>query len=58
MMTTRKKLKMLQDAYEETRNDSSASAYVRDASMRSLQGLIDQLQEEIARYEAHQTVRQ
>lgn len=56
LANTREKLRMLEESYEETREDTSEDAYVREASMRSLKRLINQLKEEIARYEAHQAV--
>ena len=54
LVNTREKLKMLEEAFEETRVDESENASVRETSMRSLRRLINQLKEEIARYEAHQ----
>jgi flagellar biosynthesis chaperone FliJ len=54
LANTREKLKMLEEAYEEARNDGSENACVREASMRSLKRLVNQLKEEIARYEARQ----
>ena len=48
---------MLEEAYEETRADSSEDSHVRKLSMRSLKRLINHLKEEIARYEAYQPLR-
>jgi hypothetical protein len=53
LANTRSKLLLLEDEYEATRNDSSEDAFVRDVTMRSLKRLMNQLQEEISRYEAH-----
>jgi len=54
---TREKLKRLEQAYEDARNDTSQNVAVREASTRSLKRLINQFKEEIARYEAHHVVR-
>ena len=56
LANTREKLRMLEESYDETRKDTSEEAYVREASLRSLKRLINQLKEEIARYEAHHAV--
>lgn len=57
LANTREKLRMLEEEYEATRNDSAEEAAIRGAAMRSLKRLINQLNEEIARYEARQAVR-
>ena len=57
LANTREKLRMLEEAYEETRADSSEDSHVRELSKRSLRRLINQLKEEIARYEAHQPLK-
>jgi hypothetical protein len=54
---TREKLKRLEEAYEESRMDASENDHIRELSVRSLKRLINQFKEEIARYEARQTVR-
>ncbi len=51
--TTRGKLKMLEDRFDESRRDATGDAHVRELSQRSLKRLINQLTEEIVRYEAH-----
>ena len=51
------KLRLLEEEYEATRNDASEDAYLREVTMHSLKRLINQLKEEIARYEAHRAVR-
>ena len=50
---TRKKLQMLEEQYEAARQESDRDEYVRDLELQSLKGLINQLKEEIARFEAH-----
>ncbi len=52
LANTREKLRLLEETYEDTRNDMSEDARVRELSMHSLKRLINQLKEEIARYEA------
>jgi hypothetical protein len=46
------KLESLKEAYEETRTDESLNERVREVSLRSLKRLINQLTEEISRYNA------
>jgi flagellar biosynthesis chaperone FliJ len=53
LVNTREKLRMLEEAYEVAKSDATEGAHVRELSMRSLKRLINQLKEEIARYEAH-----
>ena len=50
---TRKKLQELEQLYAKTEADSSQSAYSRDLTLRSLRRTVNQLKEEIARFEAH-----
>ena len=57
LANTRTKLARLEARYEELRNDTSEDDHVRELTMRSLKGTINQFKEEIARYEAHQPVR-
>ena len=54
LANTRRKLARLEARYEELRNDTSEDDHVRELTMRSLKGTINQFKEEIARYEAHQ----
>jgi septation ring formation regulator EzrA len=49
---TRAKLLRLEKRYEELRNDTSEDEHVRELTLRSLKGSINQFQEEIARYNA------
>jgi hypothetical protein len=51
--TTRDKLKLLEERYDESRRDTTGDAHIRELSQRSLKRLINQLQEEIVRYEVH-----
>ncbi len=54
---TRAKLRMLEDQYESTLHRPTENPLVRQLTLRSLGRLINQLKEEIARYEAHQPAR-
>jgi len=54
---TRFKLARLEARYEILRNETGGDAHVRELTMSSLKRLINQLKEEIARYEAHQPAR-
>jgi hypothetical protein len=51
---TRQKLRELEAAFEAALHRPVENAAVRDATLTSLRRLINQLKEEIARYEAHQ----
>jgi septation ring formation regulator EzrA len=55
LANTRAKLLRLESRYEELRNDTSEDEHVRELTMRSLKGTINQFKEEIARYEAGAT---
>ncbi|MCH7924593.1 MAG: hypothetical protein IIC51_03570 [Planctomycetes bacterium] len=57
LANTRRKLRLLEEAYQETRNDPDEDEHIRDVTMESLRRLINQFKEEIARYEAHQPTR-
>jgi flagellar biosynthesis chaperone FliJ len=52
---TRKKLRMLEEQYEAARQETGRDEYVRDVELQSLKGLINQLKEEIARFECRTT---
>jgi flagellar biosynthesis chaperone FliJ len=58
LQNTREKLKRLEELYDETSRDASEDEFIREATLRSLKRFINQLKEEIARFEAHHTVRQ
>ena len=49
---TRDKLRLLEDRYEANRRGNGNDEHVTELSMRSLKRLINQLKEEIARFEA------
>jgi len=50
------KLRLLEESYEELRNESGDDEELREASMESLMRLINQFKEEIARYEVSHAV--
>jgi hypothetical protein len=49
---TREKLRSLEERYETNQREDSGDEHVRELSMRSLKRLINQLKEEIARFES------
>ena len=49
---TRKKLRFLEERYEANEREEGGDQHVREISMRSLKGLMNQLKEEIARFES------
>ena len=55
---TRGKLRELEDRYEARRGRNAVNPHVHELTLQSLKRLINQLKEEIARYEAHQPSRQ
>jgi ribosomal protein L29 len=57
LANTREKLRRLEEEYEHLRIAASDDQPTRRISMRSLKRTINQLKEEIARYEAHQPTR-
>jgi flagellar biosynthesis chaperone FliJ len=57
LVNTRDKLRLLEESYEELRNETGGDEELREASMESLKRFINQLKEEIARYEARQPAR-
>jgi len=48
---------MLETLYDEAVADTEGDEQVRDAELQSLKRFMNQLKEEIARYEAHQPAR-
>jgi len=50
---TRQKLQWLEEHYEQKREQPAEDDHVRQLTLRSLKKLINQLKEEIARFEAH-----
>jgi len=55
LANTRGKLEMLEEMYRDPSRDRSEDAHVRELSKQSIKRLINQLKEEIMRYEVHQT---
>jgi len=55
--TTRKKLRLLQERYEANKREQGGDEHVRELSMRSLKRLMNQLEEEIARFQSRTSVR-
>jgi len=52
----REKLRLLEERYEANQREQGADEHVRELTMRSLKRLINQLKEEIARFESRRTV--
>ena len=50
---TRSKLKMLEERFEASRLEPAENTHVHELSLRSLKRMINQLKEEIARFESH-----
>jgi hypothetical protein len=57
VQNTREKLQTLEERFEAVRRDSAGDPHVQELTLRSLKRLINQLKEEIARFEAHARVR-
>jgi hypothetical protein len=53
LSVTREKLAELKEQYEATSKETGGNQSARELTLRSLKKLINQLTEEIARYEAH-----
>jgi DNA-binding transcriptional regulator YbjK len=49
---TRQKLRLLEERYEASKQEQPGDEHVRELSRRSLKQLINQLKEEIARFES------
>ena len=56
LANTREKLRLLEESYEEVRQETGDDEELREAELESLKRFINQLKEEIARYEAHQII--
>lgn len=52
LQATRTKLKLLEEQFETSRLKPVENAHVRELSLRSLRRMINQLKEEIARFES------
>ena len=50
--STRAKLRLLEERYEASKSEQDSNEYVLELSRHSIKRLINQLKEEIARYEA------
>lgn len=57
LANTQQKLREVEHLYEQLSCDTGEAEQVRELSMRSLKRLINQLKEEIARYETRQPTR-
>lgn len=57
LANTRRKLRLLEESIEEARSDPEEDEHLREVTVESLKRMINQLREEIARYEAHQPAR-
>jgi len=53
---TREKLRLLEEQYEATRQEEHVTPHVRRLSTQSLKRLINQLKEEIARFESRHSL--
>ena len=54
---TREKLRLLEERYEANKREQGGDEHVRELSMRSLKRLINQLKEEIARFQSRSSVK-
>jgi hypothetical protein len=57
LVSTREKLRLLQEHYQSRLREDAEDTLVRELSLRSLKKMINQLTEEIVRYEAHASKR-
>jgi flagellar biosynthesis chaperone FliJ len=57
LSNAREKLRLLEASYEEARRETGGDKDLHEAEMESLKRFMNQLKEEIARYEARQPVR-
>jgi flagellar biosynthesis chaperone FliJ len=55
LRTTRRKLALLEERYEELRQKPADNEHVRELTLQSMRRFINQLKEEIARFECHAT---
>ena len=56
LTVTREKLRMLQESYAAARRDASGGRHAQELELRSLQQLINQLNEEIIRFKTREAV--
>ena len=52
---TREKLQSLEARYESVRRDPAGDAHLQELTLRSLKRLINQMKQEIIRFESHAT---
>ena len=52
---TREKLQSLEARYESVRRDSAGDTHLQELTLRSLKRLINQMKQEIIRFESHAT---
>lgn len=57
LANTRERLRLLEQSYAEVFEEGYGDETLREMELDSLKRFINQLKEEIARYEAHQSVR-
>ena len=57
LAATREKLREVEDRYQSRLEEKTSDPHVHELTLRSLKGVINQLKEEIARYEAAHAVR-
>jgi phenylacetate-coenzyme A ligase PaaK-like adenylate-forming protein len=53
LKATREKLRLLEERYDAIRRETAEGDRMQELTLQSLRQLINQLKEEIARYEAH-----
>ena len=56
LAVTREKLRMLEQSYAAAGQDASGGRHAQELELRSLKQLINQLKEEIARFDAREAV--
>jgi len=54
---TKEKLRLLEETYDEVQSETTEDEHLQELELESLRRLINQLEEEIARYEAHHAIR-
>jgi hypothetical protein len=56
LLNTKEKLRQLEEHYQRRKDEPTDNDYARQVSLRSLRRLMNQLKEEIIRFEAHHKV--
>lgn len=54
---TKEKLRLQEETYDEVQSETTEDEHLQELELESLRRLINQLKEEIARYEAHHAIR-